>query len=216
MKIYIQAQSRCMSTFELSAIQGTEYIFGSHIYISDKKERELLADDIFQFINSGYDGIGGFKSFKDMSRFINDSYLWYITYDGVQPESLEEFDIRKVFVVSVFRNNHGMKMIGMARRKILPDENDRNANMELRRNANSSLYEHIRFTTKVGWAEVSGQLEKYFHEALTIYDIIDPYLLQENKIFKDMDIDIDEFHYYRPLRKGEEPIRKIAYGQIKI
>ena len=216
MKLYMREQNKSMSTFKLSAIQGKKYICGSHSYITNRVERELPADDIFKFIDTAYDGVGGFKSFKDMSRSINDPYLWYITYDGERPESLEDLDIKKVYVVSVFRNNHGLKMVGMARRKILPDENNRSANIELRRNTNSALYEHIRFTSKIGWAEVSGPLEKYFHEALTIYDIIDPYLLQEKKIFKDIAIDIDEFHYYRPLRKGEEPVRKIAYGNIKI
>lgn len=216
MKIYLNKKQNLFSTFELPAYQGIEYIQASHIYIAKKSERGLLADDIFQFIDSAYDGIGGFKSFKDMDRFINDSYLWYITYDGEQPANLEDFDIRKVYVVSVFRKNHGMKMVGMARRKILPDENNRAENITIRKKANDALIEHIHFTAKVGWAEVSGKLEEFFNKALTIYDIVDPYILKEKKIFRDIDIDIDEFHYYRPLRSGEEPIRKIAYGNIKL
>lgn len=216
MKIYIKKSTSVFSTFELSNLDGVHYIQGAHIYVAQKSERELLADDIFQFIDSAYDGIGGFKSFKDMGRFINDSYLWYITYDGPQPSSLENFDIRKVYVVSVFRRNHGLKMVGMARRKILPDENNKQENQIMRQNANAALHEHIRFSAKVGWAEVSGQLEKHFHDTLSIHDIIDPYILKENKIFKNMEVDIDEFHYYRPLRNGEHPICKIAYGTIKL
>lgn len=216
MKRYIRNTENKFSTFEISNFKGLQYICGSHIYIAQKSERELLADDIFQFIDSAYDGIGGFKSFKDMDRFINDSYLWYITYDGPQPSNLEHFDIRKVYVVSIFRQNHGLKMVGMARRKILPDENNRHENMIMRQNANSALHEHIRFTTKVGWAEVSGQLEKHFNNTLTIHDVIDPYILKEEKVFKNMEIDMDEFHYYRPLRTGEQPVCKIAYGNIKI
>ncbi len=216
MKIYINKKQCSFSTFELPAYQGIEYIQASHIYIAKKSERELLADDIFQFIDSAYDGIGGFKSFKDMDRFINDSYLWYITYDGEQSANLEDFDIRKVYVVSAFRKNHGMKMVGMARRRILPDENDRKTNQDMRQKANSALYEHIRFTAKIGWAEVCGKLEDYFRNALTIYDIIDPYILQDKKVFRDIDVDIDEFHYYRSLRKGEEPVKKIAYGSIRL
>ena len=37
---------------------------------------------------------------------------------------------------------------------------------------------------------------------------------KENKVFSNIDVDIDELHYYRPLRKGEQPVRKIAYGNI--
>lgn len=203
----------CMATFQLSAIQGEKYICGAHISITDKAKRELWADDIFQFLDTVYDGSGELRSFQDMSIA---PCLWYVTYDGEQPESLEELDVRKVYVVSVFRHDHGLKMAGIARRKVLPDEKNRSANIELRRNVKAALYEHIRFTAKVGWAEVSGQLEKYFHKALTIYDIIDPYVLQEKKIYKDMGIDIDGFHYDRPLCKGEEPVRMIAYGNSKI
>ena len=36
-----------------------------------------MAEDIFEILNTAYDEIGGFKSFKDMEKFINDSYLWY-------------------------------------------------------------------------------------------------------------------------------------------
>lgn len=216
MKRYIKPTVNLFSTFEIKDSSDMNYIYGSHIYIAKKSEREILADDIFQFIDSAYDGIGGFKSFKDMDRFINDSYLWYITYDGPQPNNIEDLDIRKVYVVSVFRKNHGLKMVGMARRKILPDENNRQANQIMRQNANAALQEHIRFTANVGWAEVSGKLEVYFNKTLSVFDIIDPYVLQENKIFKNIDIDIDEFHYYRPLRSGEQPVRKIAYGTIKL
>lgn len=216
MKRYIKRTENLFSTFEIKDSSDTDYIYGAHIYIAKKSEREILADDIFQFIDSAYDGIGGFKSFKDMDRFINDSYLWYITYDGPQPDNIEDLDIRKVYVVSVFRRNHGLKMVGMARRKILPDENNRQENQTMRQNANAALREHIRFTANVGWAEVSGKLEVYFNKALSVYDIIDPYVLQENKIFKNIDVDIDEFHYYRPLRSGEQPVRKIAYGTIKL
>lgn len=185
------------------------------MYISTQSEREMIADELFSFIDTAYDEIGGFKSFKDIEHFISDSYLWYITYDGAQPNTLADFDIRKVYVVSVFRKRYGLKMVGLARRKIARDERNKEKNTEIRRNANSAVIQHIKFVSKIGWAEVSDKLEDYFRKSLSIYDIIDPYDLKDYKVFRDIDIDLDEFHYYRPLRKGEEPIRKIAYGNIK-
>ncbi len=177
---------------------------------------KAIAEDLFAFINSVYDELGGFKSFKDVAHFVDDSYLWFITYDGPRPTALQDFDIKKVLVVSVFRNNNGLKLVGLARRKIGKEETDKRANMELRRNANNAVVQHIRFVSKIGWAEVSDKLEEYFKKTLTIQDIIDPYELQSHKIFKNMEIDpYDEFHYYRPLRTGETPTRKIAYGNIK-
>lgn len=191
-------------------------VVGSHIFIATQPERSQIGHELFEFIQDAYDGEGGFKSFKDVDHFIKDSYLWYITYEGDQPKTLDEFDVKKVYVVSVFRRNHGMEMVGMARRVIGRSETNKETNIEIRRNANSALYEHIKFlkNNKRGWAEVSGRLEEYFKQVYTINDIIDPYELQDHKIFKHMQIDIDEFHYYRPLQTGAEPTRKIAYGNI--
>ena len=201
-----------MTTFQ---IDGKRVIEASHIYVRDKSQREIIAEELFDFINQAYDEIGGFKSFKGIQHFIDDSYLWYITYDGEQPSDLKDFDISKVYVVSVFRQKYGLKMVGLARRRILRSENNRKENMELRQKANAAVTQHIKFISKIGWAEVSDKLETFFHQTLSIHDIIDPYDLKDHKIFKDIDIDLDEFHYYRSLRKGESPLRKIAYGTIK-
>ena len=66
----------------------------------------------------------------------------------------------------------------------------------------------------IGWAEISGKLEKYFFNALSNNDIILPEELIEHKVFKDITIDADELHYLRPLRTGGQMIRKIAFGHI--
>lgn len=215
MKRLIRSNSTTFSTYQLADPKSLA-VLGSHIYIATQQERSQIAEELFQFIDDAYDGEGGFKSFKDVDHFITDSYLWYITYEGEQPTSLEEFDVKKVYVVSVFRNNHGLKMVGMARRVIGRSERDRKQNAETRRNANAALYEHIKFlkNKKTGWAEVSGKLEDYFKQVYVIDDIIDPYDIQDARLFNNVDVDIDEFHYYRPLRKGLEPVKKIAYGNI--
>ena len=200
------------TSFELKPDKS---IFASHIYIATKGEREILAESIFEFIDNVYDEMGGFKSFKDIDAFIDNSYLWYITYDGEQPKTLDEFDIGRVLVISVFRQNHGLKMVGLARRKIGPHENNKEENYELRRNANSAVYEHIKFIIKRGWAEIGGTLQFMFNRVCNLTDIIDPYDLIKYKIFSNVEI-IDEFSYTRPIRKGEKPVEKIAYGTIKL
>ena len=202
--------------FTTFALDNSRNIFASHIYVATNSEKSIIANELFEFINDVYDEVGGFKSFKDIHHFITDSYLWYITYDGPQPESLEDFDISKVYVVSIFRNKNGLKLVGLARRIVHNSERNKEQNMILRRNANSALIEHIKFIADRGWAEVSGKIEKYFYQTLGLTYIVDPYILQEHKIFRNIDVDIDEFHYYRPLRTGEEPVRKIAFGTIKI
>ena len=203
------------STYQLCD-SSMQKILCSHIYIAKLSEREQIADELFKFIDDAYDGEGGFKSFKDVDHFITDSYLWYITYDGEEPQSLYDFDVKKVYVVSVFRQNHGLKLVGMARRVVGRSETNKDQNIEIRRNANSALYQHIKFLKdqKTGWAEVSGKLEDYFRQVYELKDVIDPYDLVDHKIFKDIEVDLDELHYYRPLRKGIEPVKKIAYGHI--
>lgn len=214
MKRYIQAQNTDMqfTTFELHNIDS---ILASKRFISDIESKRRFSDELFTFIDEAYDEIGGFRSFKDMDRFINDSYLWYITYAGPEPASEHELDSNRIYVVSVYRKSHGMKLVGIARRKIVDDVSSRLDNIELRRNANSALIQHIRFMGNIGWAEVSGKLETYFHRALGNNAIILPEDLAEHNIFKDIDIDIDQFHYLRPLRKDGPMIRKIAYGHIR-
>lgn len=215
MKRHIKCADSSFTTYEIS--NSLRSIVCSHIYIADRSEREQIAEELFRFIDDAYDGAGGFKSFKDVDHFISDSYLWYITYDGPSPRSLDDFDIRKVYVVSVFRNSHGLKLVGLARRVIGRSETDKAANIATRQRATSALYEHINYLKdkSVGWAEISGKLEEYFKEVYGSSGIIDPYDLIDYKIFKGIEVDIDELHYYRPLRSGQEPVRKIAYGHIR-
>lgn len=216
MKRYIKDSTDNFTTFSVST---ADVITASHMIVGRKNERAIIANELFEFIDHVYDeaGLGGFKSFKDIEHFINDSYFWYITYDGPQPNSLDDFDVSKVYVVSVYRNKFGLKMVGMARRIVgRASSSDKEANKKLRQKANSALVSHINFVKDHGWGEVSDKLEDWFHAVLGNKYIIDPYDLKDNKVFNDISIDIDEFHYYRPLRKGDESMRKIAYGTIKL
>lgn len=216
MKRYIRqdyTRSSNFSTFELDNNNG---ITASHIFIGNQSEREQIADDVFEFLNTAYDDIGGFKSFKDVNKFINDSYLWYITYDGTRPENLQDFDISKVYVVSVYRRKNGLKMVGMARR--LPQhqyDGDRPGKQNFLRNVSAATRDHIRFVCDRAWAEVSGKLETAFHRAAGFDYIIDPEELKSHKVFSNIDVAFDAIHYTRPLYPGEEPIMKIAYGTIR-
>ena len=191
------------------------YISESHIYVTSKEDRKLLADDIFKLIDCAYDDIGGFKPFKDMQHFIDDSYLWYITYDGDKPDKLDDFDINRVYTVSVFRKKFGLKMVGMAC-NTFPNISKKSDNFStLRNHARAALLEHIKFVAQRGWAELSGKLETYFSRALPCKYIIIPEILRDEGILSNIDVDIDGLHYYRSLRKGEDKIQKIAYGTIR-
>lgn len=201
------------STFAVDS--SARDILASHIFIATRDEREQIAESVFEFLNNVYDELGGFKSFKDINKFIDDSYLWYITYDRAQPQSLDDFDINKVYVVSVFRQKFGLKCVAIARKIIGRGQTDREANRLMRDKANAALNEHIRFVCKHGWCEVSDPLETKFYRLFGHKNVIDPYDLIDHKVFRNMKVDVDEYHYWRPLRSGEHPTMKIAYGTIQ-
>lgn len=209
-----QLKNNNFSNFKVRTINIREYMLESHIYVTDRETRESMAEDIFEILNTAYDEIGGFKSFKDMEKFINDSYLWYITYDGPQPNG--PLDINKILAVSIFRKSHGLKMVGMAANRFPGFSRNSDERNVIKAKARSAILEHIRFVADKGWAEVSGRLEVLFEKALpwSKYSILPEDLIEHN-IFKQISIDIDGMHYYRPLRKGEQPTRKIAYGTIR-
>ena len=213
MKLYMHTP--VFSTFDVNKHIFHKYISASHIYVTNREEREVMAEDIFEILNTAYDEIGGFKSFKDMEHFIDDSYLWYITYDGERPNG--DLDINKILAVSVFRRAHGLKMVGMAANRFPYFSVGTQERTLAKNKARSAIQEHIRFVADRGWAEVSDRLEVLFGKSLPWGKyVIDPDVLIENKVFKNISIDPDGLHYYRPLRTGEEPIRKIAYGTIKL
>lgn len=106
MKLYIKSnenvseESETFNTFEVSNISD---VLSAHRYVSNIEEKRALADKLFAFFQDVYDEIGGFQSFKDIDRFVNDSYLWYITYKGEVPADKSNLDLDRIFVVSVYR-----------------------------------------------------------------------------------------------------------------
>ena len=87
MKRYISSENSPFSTFEVNGVSSQ--VLGVHMYITQKSEREQIADGVFDFMNTVYDeaGLGGFKSFKDIQHFIDDPlrcfrsvYVFCITF----------------------------------------------------------------------------------------------------------------------------------------
>ena len=98
-------------------------------------------------------------------------------------------------------------MVCLLRRKIASDENNKEQNiLLLRRAVKVAVCEHIKYISNIGWGEVNGELEKFFRQTLSYKHIIDLFVLADNNVFNDMNIDMDEFHYTRKLRIGETPV----------
>lgn len=219
--VFTSTENEKFTTFELHdaecILASSRIVNGSKRFISSLEQKRRFSDQIFQFINEAYDELGGFKSFSDMDRFINDSYLWYITYKGSQPSSEKDLDIDRVYVVSVYRKNHGLKMVGLAKRRISRLGADKESNKLVDNEARAAVAQHLKFMASRGWAEVSDKLEVWCNRILGDRYVIDPQLLIDNCIFKDIELDpYSDIHYFRPLRKGGPLLHKVAYGTVKV
>lgn len=188
-------------------------ITASHHLITDRKIKQMLSSDTFEFLNTAYKYIGGFHSFDDEYDFIDNSFLWYITYDG-KLEDMNDFDISKVYTVSVFKQKYGIKLVGAGNNRYYGiDDDEERKTKKLR--ASDALKQQLGWTLKHGWIEASGALEGLIRNNFSSKYIIEPEILQEAHVFKDMEIANDNLHYTRKLSNGME-IYKMAFGKIKL
>lgn len=214
MKCY-QLSNENHTTFEMCQSAFSAYLQVPHTYVTNIGTWRVMADDIFEVLDTVYDGNGVFLSLEEMGRSLDDSCLWYITYDGAQPAD-SALEINRILAVSVFRRNHGLKMAGMAVNRFPNFRRGSDERNEVKEKARFGISEHIRFISSIGWAEVSGRLEHLFEKSLPWpYNMIDPDDLIDRHVFPDISVDIDGFHYAGPLRPDESSVRKIAYGTIE-
>ena len=189
-------------------------VMASHMYVKDPEIKQLLASDLFQFMNDAYKWIGGFRSFTGEDDFADRSYLWYITYEGPVPANESEIDINKVYTVSVFKQKYGLKLVGIGNNRFPDVPKDERTIYKAK--AKDAMLQHIQWCVKKGWAEVSGAAEKMFSYALHPRWIIDPEDLKQNvPEFEDIVILPDNLHYSRTLSNGME-VTKIAYGTMRL
>ena len=184
-------------------------------YFVDIEERREFCDGLFGFYKGIFDECGVLRSFYDTDRYVNDSYCWAITYEGNEPVDVEDIDLQKVFVVAVYRKCHGLKLVGIAKRKRCWDDSSRDENISIRIDAEAAMEHHIRHMGKESWAEVSGELEKNYHRALGDQGIVLPEQLIEHSVFKCIEPWIDQLHYSRPLRKDGSEVGRIVYGILE-
>ena len=188
-------------------------IYASHQLINDSKIKKMLGSDTFEFMNTAYKYIGGFHSFDGESDFIDNSYLWYITYDG-ELNDMEDFDINKVYTVSVFKQKFGLKLVGAGNNRYYDIKDDEQRKTK-KLHASDALKQQLKWALNHGWIEASGALEALIRNNFFIKYIIEPEILKENNIFKDMEIANDNLHYTRKLSNGME-VYKMAFGKIRL
>lgn len=188
-------------------------IYASHQLINDSKIKKMLGSDTFEFMNTAYKYIGGFHSFDGESDFIDNSYLWYITYDG-ELNDMKDFDINKVYTVSVFKQKFGLKLVGAGNNRYYDIKDDEQRKTK-KLHASDALKQQLKWALNHGWIEASGALEALIRNNFSSKYIIEPEYLKENKVFKDMEIANDNLHYTRKLSNGME-VYKMAFGKIRL
>ena len=188
-------------------------IYASHQMISSGPIKQILSSDMFEFLNTAYKYIGGFHSFSGEDDFVDNSYLWYVTYDGPL-DNMEDFDINKVYIVSVFKQKYGLKLVGAGNNRFYNIEDDEQRKTK-KVYASDALIQQLKWALNHGWMEVSGSLEKLILANFSKKYIIEPEYLLENGVFKDMKIANDNLHYTRKLSNGME-VYKMAFGNIRL
>ena len=192
---------------------NSDPIYASHQLISDKIIQKQLCSDTFEFLNTAYKYIGGFHSFDGEEDFLDNSYLWYITYDG-ELNDMSEFDITKVYTVSVFKQKFGLKLVGAGNNRYYHIKDDEERKTKKLR-ASDALKQQLKWALNHGWIEASGALEALIRNNFSNVYIIEPEYLKVNRVFKDMEIANDNLHYTRKLSDGME-VYKMAFGKIKL
>ena len=188
-------------------------IYASHQLVNDAKIKKLLGSDTFEFMNTAYKYIGGFHSFDGESDFIDNSYLWYITYDG-ELNDMKDFDINKVYTVSVFKQKFGLKLVGAGNNRYYDIKDDEQRKTK-KLHASDALKQQLKWALNHGWIEASGALEALIRNNFSSKYIIEPEILKENNVFKNMEIANDNLHYTRKLSNGME-VYKMAFGKIRL
>ena len=166
----------------------------SQIYFGSDGMR--MSDKEFELLDGACDGTERLKMFTDPKHYVNAKYAWYVTVDADSAKK-PEFDIENVSAISIFKQDHGLKLIAMAGR-----------NHRLIRN--TPVEDPF---DEICWAELSGLIEREFRLNSTINDVINPAVLVNRKVFKELDVDGDDYHYCRKTAEGKT-VKKIAYGHI--
>ena len=162
----------------------------------------------------GYERVDVVESF---SEFTGDEYSWYVTFDGPASEQITDADEDRIFTISVFKRDNGCKLVCMAARNHhIIDRRDPMSETN-REKTFHAIHAHIHYllTNHIGWAELSGELERYFSNVATINDVINPAMLVNHKVYKDIKILNDNYHYSRTPAGEKKSVKIIAYGYLE-
>ena len=176
----------------------------------------FFRDAKFSIVESSCFGYERIDLYEDVRAFAGNEYTWYITYDGPMPEQIMDLDEDKIYAISIFKQDHGLKLVCYAERNLYNIEiDDPNYEQMYNKSSNAGIA-HIKYLldNNIGWAEVSDGLEAEFRQIGTINNLISPAMLVNHNVFRDIEIDDDGYHYNRTVEGEKKSVKMIAYGHI--
>ena len=197
----MQGYSTCQITDVAMKATLCSKIYGGYS-LSARNDKE------FALIGEASVGEERIDLFMDTSRYAREEYTWYVNYEG----NAIEPDLSNILTISIFKLDHGLKLVAFASR----GNRERGMSFaEWRNKICCSEDNHIKYLldNNIGWAEVSGLLERSFRRLSTINNLINPALLINYRVFEEIEIDNDGYHYSRISDQGKKE-KMIAYGRI--
>lgn len=197
----MQGYSTCQITDVAMKAALCSKIYGGYS-LSARNDKE------FALIGEASVGEERIDLFMDTSRYAREEYTWYVNYEG----NAIEPDLSNILTISIFKLDHGLKLVAFASR----GNRERGMSFaEWRNKICCSEDNHIKYLldNNIGWAEVSGLLERNFRRLSTINNVINPALLINYRVFEEIEIDNDGYHYSRISDQGKKE-KMIAYGRI--
>ena len=180
---------------------------GATMYYGEGKE--------FGLVEETCDGKERIRLYEDIENYTGAQYAWYVTYEDKSSGKKSKFDAGKVYAISIFKQDHGLKLVALAQRKTSAAENDESSYGEIRSKCRDAVAMHVMYLidNKIGWAEIGRESEMVFSRVCTMEDVVTPAELIKSKVFKSIEADSDGYHYFRINDDGKR-VSKIVYGNI--
>ena len=187
-------------------------------FVNSGTRRVMSRDDMFNLIEEACDGNERRGLYENFAQYSSDEYVWHVTYEGGPGEQLTENDINRIYAISVFKHDHGLKLVALFQRASHYETDDATGQRTYSDKSYISIYVHIRYLIEnnIGWAELGDRLETKFCRVCTINDVVNPAVLMNYNVFDGIEIDVDDYHYYRKIDGGRKKKKKIAYGHIEL
>ncbi len=177
----------------------------------------FYSDKRFSIVDYSCFGYERIDLYEDIESFAGDEYTWYVTYEGPVADNITDVDEDRIYSISIFKQDHGLKLVGMAEKSYYSVERNDPRFSEIHRKSYPANLAHVKYLldNQIGWGELSGYVERIYRHAGTINNLISPAILVNHNVFREIEIDDDGYHYNRTVEGEKKSVKMIAYGHIE-